>query len=70
MAAEENTRTVARRSLTAVADISEGERLTQDMVTALRPAAGISPASWKDVVGRRARRAILAGGQLTWGDLE
>lgn len=56
----------ARRSLVARRDIAAGEIITEQCLTAKRPATGISPVYWDLVVGRRARVDIRAGTVLTW----
>ena len=66
---ELDTRAVARRSLTLTVDSPEGTPLTADLLTALRPATGISPADDRLVVGRRLRRPVRAGELLAWDDL-
>jgi sialic acid synthase SpsE len=40
------------------------------MLTALRPANGISPSLINLVVGNKAKRNLSAGQQISWGDLE
>lgn len=55
-AGELETRLVVRRSLVAAKDIREGERFSEDNVTVKRPAAGISPMRWDEIIGRVARR--------------
>lgn len=55
-----------RRSLAAKRDIAAGEIITEQCLTAKRPATGISPVYWDLVVGRRARVDIRAGTMLTW----
>jgi len=67
---EANTRQVARRSVAVAKDVPEGTLLRSDMLTLLRPAGGIPPAQFEEVVGHRLRRAVQAGEILAWGDLE
>lgn len=67
---EANNRLVGRRSLAAACDISAGTVVKLDMLIALRPASGISPAMMEQVVGRRMRRAIASGHPIAWSDLE
>ena len=67
---EADNRLIIRRSLAAAFDISKGTVLSSDMLKALRPASGISPALVGHVVGRRARRSLMAGQLIAWGDLE
>jgi pseudaminic acid synthase len=58
-----------RRSLYVVADIAEGERLTDLNVRSIRPGLGLAPRHMPDVMGRRARRAIPRGTPLAWDDI-
>lgn len=58
-----------RRSLYVVADIAEGERLTDLNVRSIRPGHGLAPRHMPDVMGRRARRAIPRGTPLAWDDI-
>ena len=67
---EADNRLIVRRSLAAAFDIPEGAVLRSDMLRALRPASGISPALVEHVVGRRVRRSLMSGQLITWSDLE
>lgn len=67
---EVDNRLVVRRSLAAASDIPEGTVLRSDMLQALRPASGISPALVEHVVGRRVRRSLKSGQLIAWSDLE
>ena len=69
-ASEANSRQVVRRSLAAAQEIPAGATLEPALLTQLRPASGIPPASLGLVVGRKARRALQRGEILAWGDLE
>ncbi len=42
---------IARKSIVALTDIKKGELLTNDNITTKRPANGISPMQWHDVLG-------------------
>lgn len=55
-----------RRSIFAVRDIAEGERLTLDNVRVIRPGHGLAPRYLDAVVGRAARRAIARGTPIGW----
>jgi N,N'-diacetyllegionaminate synthase len=70
VAAEGETRRVARRSLVAARRISAGEALAEADLDARRPEGGISPQRLDDVLGRRATRDIPAGGVLSPGDVD
>jgi N-acetylneuraminate synthase/N,N'-diacetyllegionaminate synthase len=67
--AEEDVRAVARRSLAAARDLPGGTLLEADMLRAMRPGTGLSPALLKAVVGRRLRDDIRSGQLLSWSDL-
>lgn len=56
--AETSNRMVARRSLVATRAIAAGETLTLEMMTAKRPADGLSPMAAWSLVGMPARRAF------------
>ena len=55
-----------RRSLYAVADIAEGEALTEKNVRSIRPGFGLAPREIEKVLGRCARVAIPRGRALSW----
>lgn len=56
----------ARRSLVAARDIPEGSRLRPEDVTFKRPAHGIGPRHYDELIGRRARVAIAEDTVLQW----
>ena len=55
-----------RRSLFVVKNIKAGEKLSQDNIRSIRPAAGLSPKYLGTVLGRKARQDIKAGTPLDW----
>lgn len=59
----------SRRSLYATRDLAPGERVTPDAVMALRPAAGLDPRRWRQLVGTRLQRAVPAGSPFLDADL-
>ena len=65
-AAERENLVGMRRSIVSARDIPQGTRLTEADLTAKRPATGISPTQWDDIVGRKARGDISADTVLTW----
>jgi N-acetylneuraminate synthase len=67
---EQDAARVARRSIVASVDIPAGSALQPDMLACRRPATGIAPREWDQVVGRTARTAIAAGSVLQWDHLE
>jgi N-acetylneuraminate synthase/N,N'-diacetyllegionaminate synthase len=70
VAAEADTRLVARRSLAAARSIDAGVTLDAGMLDALRPSTGLSPMLIDRVIGRRAARPLSAGQLIDWSDLE
>jgi len=59
----------ARRSLVLRRDLEEDHVLTPADIIPKRPATGISPVFWDDVVGRRIRQALAEDHVLSWRDL-
>ena len=59
----------SRRGLYAARALEAGERLDEENVACLRPAAGLSADRWPDVVGRRLARSVAAGAPLVEADL-
>lgn len=53
---EAANRAVARKSIVAARDIKQGEILSDENLTAKRPAGGISPMCWNEVTGTEAVR--------------
>jgi len=53
---EEKNRAIARKSLVASCAIRAGESFSPQNVTAKRPATGLSPMRWNEVMGRAAPR--------------
>lgn len=52
---------VVRKSIVAKRDIKEGEVFSEENLTTLRPAEGISPMRWNEVIGRVAKRDFIKG---------
>jgi N-acetylneuraminate synthase len=63
---ESAARLHARRSIVANGAIKAGEIITEDMLIAKRPAHGISPVHWDDIVGKTAKQDIADDDLLTW----
>ena len=55
-----------RRSLYVSAEIRAGETLTETNVRSVRPAFGLHPKHYKEVLGRRATRDLHLGDRLSW----
>jgi sialic acid synthase SpsE len=64
--AESLNLTASRRSLYANRSIAPGEKIDAGMLYALRPAIGISPEHFSDVIGKHATTAIEAGAPVQW----
>jgi pseudaminic acid synthase len=64
--AEEQGSLAFRRSLYVVADIAQGERLTQKNIRAIRPGYGLAPKYLDLALGATARKALARGTPLTF----
>lgn len=53
---ERKNKIVARKSIVALRDITNGEVFTEKNITCKRPGNGISPMKWYDVLGKKAER--------------
>lgn len=62
---EEQNR-IFRRSIFAVKDIKEGERLSKDNIRIIRPGYGLKPKYWDNVVGKIALTDIDKGTPINW----
>lgn len=69
MACEEDVRRVARRSLFWARPVVAGAVVERADLDALRPATGLPPSCFHEIVGRRAARAVAAGQMVSPGDL-
>ncbi|NVK73368.1 MAG: N-acetylneuraminate synthase family protein [Oceanospirillaceae bacterium] len=63
---ESGARLHARRSIVAVRDIAIGEVITEDLITYKRPAHGISPLHWDEVIGKKVVSRIEEDTPLQW----
>jgi pseudaminic acid synthase len=61
--AEEKSR-MYKRSIYVSADIPAGAPLTENNLRIIRPALGIAPREWNQVIGKRAARLLKAGSPL------
>ncbi len=58
-----------RRSLYVCAPIRAGEAITAANIRCVRPAFGLHPKHYAEVLGRKAARDLKAGDRLAWDDL-
>ena len=61
---------VARKSIVAKRDIKKGELLTEENLTTKRPATGLSPMMWEEIIGKRANKDIAKDTPLQMGDIQ
>ena len=67
---QEETNACFRRSLFVVKDIEAGEKLTPENIRSIRPAYGLKPKYYKEVLGKTAKHAIKRGIPLSFEDIE
>lgn len=67
---QEESSMVFRRSVFAVKDIAEGECFTEENTRIIRPGYGLKPKYRKDILGMRAKRAVLRGEPLSFDQME
>ncbi len=67
---QEETNAGFRRSLFAVEDIAESEEFTAENIRSIRPAYGIKPKYYKEVLGKRAAHALKRGTPLSFDDIK
>ena len=66
---QEESNACFRRSLFVVQDIAAGETLTPENIRSIRPAYGLKPKHYQEVLGRTAKRALKRGTPLSFEDL-
>lgn len=59
-----------RRSIAARNELSAGHQIGDDDLTCKRPASGIAPREWGNLLGRRVKKVVPAGELLSWDDLD
>lgn len=64
--AEEEKSRIFRRSLFVVADVQCGEAFSPANVRSIRPAHGLHPRHFDEILGRRATQDISSGTPLSW----
>lgn len=68
--AEDKSRLNARRSIVLNKDIKKGSVLQESDLTYKRPAHGISPLYWDEIIGRKSRHDLEEDHVLQWIDIE
>lgn len=67
---QEKSNVCFRRSLFVVEDIRAGEQLTAENIRSIRPAYGLKPKYYKDVIGKTAKHDLKRGTPLALSDIE
>ena len=67
---EKEIKKVARRSIVAKVDISEGTFITGDMLDVKRPGTGIEPKYMREIIGKRVKAYITKDDLIYWGAIE
>ena len=70
MPSEISTMKIARKSIVASHDLTAGEIVTVDMLSARRPMGGISPMDFEALLSKRLLRALKKGDELKIEDVE
>lgn len=66
---QEESNECFRRSLFVVKDIAAGEFFTPENIRSIRPAYGLKPKYYKEVIGKRAKHELKRGMPLSFGDI-
>ena len=67
---QEKSNACFRRSLFVVEDIQAGEQLTAENIRSIRPAYGLAPKHYKEVLGRTAKHDLKRGTPLSFEDIK
>lgn len=67
---EEETRTVARKSIVASRNIAAGEIISMEDMEFKRPGTGLMPKYYKDILGKRSRKNIGIDEQIDFSMIE
>jgi len=67
---EINNQVLVRKSIVAKRMIAPGEVFTEENIATKRPADGLSPIFWDQIIGRKARRLIEPDEKIQWQDIE
>jgi pseudaminic acid synthase len=63
---QEESNACCRRSLFVVKDIEKGEELTPENIRSIRPAYGLKPKYYKEVIGKKAKCSLKKGTPLSF----
>ena len=66
---EKKVAPLLRRSIVSARLIKKGEILSEDMLSVKRPASGISPESFDEIIGLKVKFDIAKDQQIKWGHL-
>lgn len=61
---EKKNKAIVRKSIVAARDIKEGETFSEENLTIKRPAGGISPMKWDEVIGTKAKKDYKTDDQI------
>ena len=67
---KEEKNLIFRKSIFVVNDIKQGEHFTKKHIRVIRPAHGLPPKYYKDILGKKAMRDISRGEPLKWNMIE
>ena len=70
LTSEKPARLNARRSIVLECDVSKDTILIKEMLTTKRPAFGISPLHWEQVIGKRLLKDLEKDHILQWSDIQ
>lgn len=68
--AEIEMRAIAHRSITVLEDIESGDILTEKNIGMRRPGTGIPASMWDSVVGKKSKRKLSTGYQISMEDID
>lgn len=63
-------RNQVRRSIVSIKDIKKGEMFSDENISVRRPAFGISAVHYYKIIGKKAKRDVLAESILCWNDIK
>lgn len=66
---EVKNKEIVRKSIHLSQNLAEGQEIKESDLIPLRPADGISPMDWEQVIGKRLNKDMTAMSKLQWSDL-